>query len=310
MTRAACTLAALAVAAAPLAGAPLAAQRGSSTASYTVRLADNAYALIASEGNGLALTGPDGVLLAVDRFITPTPALRVTLDSIGGGKVRFVLLSGWSDQGTPSAAPWAKTGAMVVAQETVRDRMRAALAVEANAQVPGFTGPTAAVPAKGTLPAISFSEVIAFEFDGDDIHAVHQTAAHSAGDASIHLHRSNCMYLGALYTNGGYPEIDTAGAGSVDGIIAAIERVLPNIGAQTRIVPGRGPVANKAMLMGYRDMLAAVRDRIKRQVVRGRSAQQVLASKPTAEFDARWAKGGVATDEFVQGVYRSISRRE
>lgn len=310
MTRAARTLAALAAAVALLAPAPLAAQRGSSTASYTVRLADNAYALIAPEGNSLALTGPDGVLLAVDRFIMPTPELRLTLDSIGGGKVRFVLLSGWSDQGTPSAAPWAKTGAMVIAHETVRDRMRAALAVEANAQVPGFTGPTAAVPETGTLPAISFSEVIALEFDGDDTHAVHQTAAHSPGDASIHLHRSNCMYLGALYANGGYPEIDTAAGGSVDGIIAAIGRVLPNIGAQTRIVPGRGPVANKAMLTGYRDMLVAVRDRIERQVVRGRSVQQVLASKPTAELDATWGKGGVAADEFVAGVYRSMSRRK
>ncbi len=105
--------------------------------------------------------------------------------------------------------------------------------------------------------------------------------------------------MGDVHFNYMYPFIDSASGGSVDGVIAAVDRALALATDRTRIIPGHGPLANKADLLAYRDMLVTVTGRIKAQIAAGKAMKAIVDSKPTREFDAKWGNGFIAPDSWV-----------
>ena len=108
------------------------------------------------------------------------------------------------------------------------------------------------------------------------------------------------MHLGDIFFNLMYPFIDASSGGTADGVVAAVDRVLAEIGEKTRIIPGHGPLASKADLVAYRHMLATVSTRVRDGVRSGKKVAEIVASKPTAEFDAVWGKGFLSPDRFVE----------
>jgi cyclase len=125
-------------------------------------------------------------------------------------------------------------------------------------------------------------------------------------DVFVHLTKANVLHLGDVFFNGMYPFIDASTGGHIDGMIGGAERALKIADAQTKIVPGHGPVADKAILTSYRDVLTAVRDRVQKMKSAGRTLVEVQAAKPTAEFDAVWGKGMMPPDTFVGLVYNTV----
>jgi glyoxylase-like metal-dependent hydrolase (beta-lactamase superfamily II) len=112
--------------------------------------------------------------------------------------------------------------------------------------------------------------------------------------------------MGDVFFNGGYPFIDTSSGGRVDGVIAAADRVLAAVGEKTRIIPGHGPLATKADLQAYRDVVKTLRDRIATLKAEGKSRDEVIAAKPTADHDAKWGGGFMKGDTFTGLVYDSL----
>ena len=90
-----------------------------------------------------------------------------------------------------------------------------------------------------------------------------------------------------------------ASGGTADGVIAAVDRALALATDRTRMIPGHGPLANQADLQAYRDMLATVVGRIKAQLAAGKPMQEIVDSKPTGEFEAKWGNGFIKADAFV-----------
>ena len=115
--------------------------------------------------------------------------------------------------------------------------------------------------------------------------------------------------MGDVMFNRLYPFIDTSSGGTVEGVVAAVDRTLKEVGERTRIIPGHGPLANRADLQAYRDMLATISGRIREQMRAKRTLEQVQASKPTAEFDAVWGKGFLKPDKFVEMLYKNLEKR-
>jgi hypothetical protein len=89
-------------------------------------------------------------------------------------------------------------------------------------------------------------------------------------------------------------------------MIAAAEGGLTLAGAATKIVPGHGPLADRAALTRYRDVLVTVRDRVQKLKTAGRTVEQVVAAKPGGEFDATWGTGFMQPDAFVTVVYNTL----
>ncbi|MBV9361886.1 MAG: MBL fold metallo-hydrolase, partial [Betaproteobacteria bacterium] len=143
----------------------------------------------------------------------------------------------------------------------------------------------------------------------DEIFAQHVPRAHTDGDAVVYFRKSDVVHMGDVMFNQLYPVIDTSSGGTVEGVIAAVDRVLPSVGERTRVIPGHGPLANRADLQAYRDMLVKVSGRIRDQLRAKKTLEQVQASKPTADFDATWGKGFLNPDKFVEMLYKNMEKR-
>jgi glyoxylase-like metal-dependent hydrolase (beta-lactamase superfamily II) len=148
-----------------------------------------------------------------------------------------------------------------------------------------------------------------FHLNGDTIRVSHMAPAHTDGDAVVRFTKANVVHAGDCFFNGRYPIIDVAAGGSVDGMIAAVDRILTMVDDRTKIIPGHGPLGDKASLRAFRDMLVVVRDKVKPLVSAGKTNDEIVAAKPTADFDAAWGTGGATPERFVTAVAEGMRAR-
>ena len=134
----------------------------------------------------------------------------------------------------------------------------------------------------------------------------HVSAAHTDGDSIIWFRKANVVHVGDVFFNSFYPFIDAESGGSIEGMVAACDTVLGRIDDKTKLIPGHGPVGTKADFKRYRDMLATIRDRIRKGISEGKTQDQVVASKPSAEFDAVFGNGFLKPDAFIAMTYTQM----
>jgi len=275
------------------------AQTADTTRITASRLAEGIYVLMGQGGNIGLSTGPNGAFLIDDEYAPLTDRVRATVDSLCGCPVRFVLNTHWHRDHTGGNEHLGKAGVLIVAHENTRKRMSVEQFIEAfDAHVP------AAPP--GALPVVTFTDTITFHLNDDDIRAYHVAPAHTDGDVIIHFPRANVFHMGDTYFNGFYPFIDMGTGGTIDGMIAAADRVLAEADAGTKIIPGHGPVSGRAELAAYREMLAGIRNKVKPMVKAGRSLAQVQAARPTAKWDRAWGSAFFTPEQLVTVVFQNL----
>jgi glyoxylase-like metal-dependent hydrolase (beta-lactamase superfamily II) len=135
----------------------------------------------------------------------------------------------------------------------------------------------------------------------------HIANAHTDGDTYVWFKTANVLSTGDTFTNGRYPNIDFANGGNINGMIAATDAYLKLTNAKSRIVPGHGPLADRAALAAYRMMLVTARERMAALVKEGKSEADVIAAKPFADLDVKWAPTELAGHNFVRVVYHSLA---
>jgi glyoxylase-like metal-dependent hydrolase (beta-lactamase superfamily II) len=158
------------------------------------------------------------------------------------------------------------------------------------------------------LPVVTFEDSVTFHWNGDDIHVFHVAPGHTDGDSIIHFQKANVIHMGDTLFNGYYPFIDASSGGNIDGMIAAEERVLALADDKTKIIPGHGPLADRAQLQANHDMLVTARDRIHKLMAAGKSRDEVVAAKPTADLDEEWGDGFLKPDVWVGIVYDGMTK--
>ncbi len=255
------------------------------------------------EGNGGNIGvsyGEDGVLLIDDQFAPLSAKIRTAVAALSKKPVRFVFNTHWHGDHTGGNEPMAEAGALIVAHDNVRKR----LSVEQFISL--FDQKIPPSPAKA-LPVVTFSTTVAFHINGDDIEAVHLPAAHTDGDAVLRFRKANVIHAGDCFVNGRYPVIDVDSGGSVDGLIAAQQRIVEMADGQTKIIPGHGPLGDKASVQAAHHMLQTVRDRVHKLLAQRKSVDEIKAAKPTADFEDQWGKGAIKGEMLVQMIARSLS---
>jgi len=268
----------------------------------TEKLSDNVYMMTGSGGNLGVSVGEDGVFLIDDQFAPLTPKIQAAIAKLSAKPVRFMLNTHWHFDHTGGNENLGQAGAIIVAQENVRKR----LSSEGFIAFLGMkTQPSPAI----ALPIVTFTTDVGFHLNGDDIRAFHAPNAHTDGDSVVHFVKANVVHAGDTFFNGLYPFIDASSGGSVAGVLRAADRILAMAGVKTKIIPGHGPLAAKADLKAYRDMLAAVSGNISGQIKQGKTLEQVAASKPSAPFDAKWGTGFLAPDKFVEMLYGNLKKK-
>ena len=267
----------------------------------TTKLGESTYMMEGAGGNlGLSI-GEDAVFLIDDQFAPLTERIQAAISKLTAKPVRFVLNTHWHGDHTGGNENFGKSGAIVVAHENVRSRMSTEQFIE-------LMKMTEKASPKGALPIVTFASSVTFHLNGDEIRVFHVPKAHTDGDAIVHFVKSDVVHMGDVYFNGMYPFIDTSSGGSIRGVISACDRALAIVGDATKVIPGHGPLSNKAELKAYRDMLAGVAERIGKLVAEGRKAEDIVAANPTAEFDGKWGAGFIKPPRFVQMVVMDLQR--
>jgi cyclase len=290
------------VAALVLGPGALAAQNFDTVQVRTVKAGDGVYMLQGLGGNIGVSAGADGVILVDDQYAPLTDKIKAALAALNPGPIRFVLNTHWHFDHTGGNENFGKAGIVIVAHENVRRRM------SAEQFMTTFAQSIKASPA-GALPVVTFTDAVTFYYNGDSISAIHVAPAHTDGDVIVWFRHANVVHMGDTFFNGRYPLVDLASGGASAGLIAAADRVLAMADANTKIIPGHGPLGDRVALEAYRTMLVTVRARIKQAVAAGQTLAQVQAAKPTAEFDAVWGNGRITPTLFVEVLYQDLSRR-
>src|SRR6516162_555885 len=259
-------------------------------------LAENLTLLSGPGGNVVVLNGPDGKIV-VDTFLMPAwPKLKETLDGLGNAPVKIVIDTHWHFDHTDNNANLHAAGATVLAHENTKTRM----AEPHDSALLGLHVPASPADA---LPQQTFSTSHEVQASGENVMLQYFQPAHTDTDIYIHFQKANVIHMGDTFFNGFYPVIDASTGGKIDGMIVAADKVLPLADNNTKIVPGHGPLGNKADLTKYRDMLIVARDRVQQLKSAGKSADEIAATKPFADLDATWGKGFFNGDVFVRMVY-------
>ena len=266
-------------------------------------VAPGVYMLVGPGGNIGVSAGADGVFLIDDQYAPLTERVLEALRTVTPERVRFVLNTHWHEDHTGGNENLGGAGALIVAHDNVRVRMSVEQLLE-------FGGQTMLVPPspEGALPLVTFAEDVTFHINGDALHAFHVDDAHTDGDAIVHLRESNVVHMGDVYFNGGFPFIDTSSGGSIDGVIAAVEETLAVIEADTKVIPGHGPLATRADLAAYGEALRTMRRSVAELVAEGHPIDHILDFRPLQAQAAAWGvTDRTAEDAFVETIYRGVT---
>ncbi len=265
----------------------------------TQKVAEGVYMLTGAGGNIGLSVGKDGCYVIDDQFAPLTEKILAAVKAVSPAPVRFVVNTHWHGDHTGGNENMGKTGALLVAHENVRRRM-------STEQFTAALGRKTEPSPEAALPVVTFTDAVTFHWNGDEIRVYHVPPAHTDGDAVIHFVKADVVHMGDVFFNGGYPFIDASSGGRIDGYVAAADRVLAGITEKTQIIPGHGPLGTKADLQAFRDMLKTARDRIAKLKAEGKSRDQAVAAKPTADLDAKWGGGFMKGDMFTGLAYDSL----
>ncbi len=267
----------------------------------TEKVAGGIYVLAGRGGNIGVSVGDDGVFVIDDQYAPLTPGILAALAELHPGPVRFVLNTHWHPDHTGGNENLGSTGAVIVAHDNVRARLGVAQFIE-------FYELAVPAAAPQAQPVVTFTDSVGFHLNGEDIRVLHVARAHTDGDSIVHFRKSNVIHAGDTYWSRGYPFIDYSSGGSIKGVLAAVDTMLSLSDEQTRVIPGHGPVATRADLVAYRQMLVDTSSRVREMKVSGKTVDEAVAAVPNADYDTTWGKSFVSAERYVRMIYALLER--
>ena len=263
------------------------------------KLRGNVSMLEGSGGNIAVLTGRDGKLL-VDAGITASrPRITEALASLSNDPVKHLINSHWHFDHTDGNEWLHSIGAEITAHENTRKH----LSVTTRVEDWNFTFPPAP---SGALPTKLFDSEQTLHLNGSTIALKMYSPAHTDSDISVEFTDADIVHVADTFWNGHFPFIDYSTGGSIDGMIRAAETNVAKVTDKTIVIPGHGPIGNKSQLTEFRDMLVSVREKVADLKNQGKSLDEVLAAKPTANYDAKWGGFVIDGNFFTKLVYAGV----
>ena len=280
-------------------GIVLAQQDFSQVQIKTTKIGGNFYTLEGSGGTIGVLAGPDGVLMVDAQFAPLSDKIVAAIKQISDGRIRFLVNTHVHGDHTGGNANIGQLGATIMARENLRARLMKPAPL-ANGQ-PGV--PTAAVG----LPVVTYDTPIVFHMNGEDVQLIPVPVAHTDGDTMVYFQNTNVIMTGDFYRSTGYPNIDRANGGTMNGMLAGFDAIIRLARPDTKIIPGHGAIVDKTAVVAHKAMMEGVRDKVAPLVRQGKTQEEVVAAKLTAEFDSKVTGATPMTaDRFVGQLYQEL----
>ena len=272
------------------------------------KVSGNIYMLQGSGGNIAASVGEDGIVIVDDQYAPLADKIAAALKGIGATDkpVRFVINTHYHGDHTGGNLPFAANGSTIIAQDNVRKRL------ETGGTAGIGTAKTMDQPAqpKAALPIITFDHDVTVHLNGEDIRALHFPGGHTDGDAIVFFPKNNVVHMGDDFVRYGYPFIDVNSGGSVQGMIAACDKVANLLPDDVKVIPGHGDLSNLGDVRDYSAMLKETSSVVQGAINLGKTPDQMKKEKLLATWDAKYGKGFITPDLFIDTLYNSLTNKK
>lgn len=290
----------LAMLATPRAQAPAGGRGGAPDVQVKAnQLAPNFYAL---QANGLStvgvLTGPDGVLMVDAGTAALTDKIVAAIKQVSDRPIRFLINTHLHPDHTGGNANFGTMGVTLLSREALRTRLMK--------PSPGRGGAPGNPTPPSALPLVTYDGPVTIHMNGEEVQLIPVRSAHTDGDTMMKFPVSDVIMSGDFFRSLGYANIDLGSGGSLKGVLDGLDQLINAAGPATRIVPGHGEIVNKAAVAAHRDIILALRDKVAPMVAQGMTLEQVIAAKPTADFDANVTGVGTTGDRFIGQLYAEL----
>ena len=264
-------------------------------------LAPGVAVLFGAGGNIGVSYGPDGTVLIDDQFAPLTDKIATAVAALGASPVRFLVNTHWHGDHSGGNENFGKAGAIIMAHDSVRVRL-----AQGGTSGAGTSGARDIPPApSAALPVVTYDQGLKLHLNGDEIEAIFTGGGHTDGDTAMYWRKANVLHTGDLMMNGsGFPFIDTTSGGNATQLVGTLTKLIALTNAETRIIPGHGPVGKQSDLIAWRDMIAKSIELIRQRKVKGQKLDAVLADNPLLPMEKPQAF--ISADAFARAIWQSL----
>lgn len=254
----------------------------------TTKVTDDLYMLIGEGGNMGVSIGEDGVFLIDDQYAPLTDKILGAIRELSDDDIHFVFNTHYHGDHTGGNENLGKKGIDIVAHDNIYKRLN-----ESGSP-------------KEALPIISFNDKLTFHMNGLDIKTHHYHSAHTDGDSILYFEGKNVIHMGDIFFNEAYVYVDVDGGGSWEGVKAAIKDTLDKIDDDTKVIPGHGPLTNKAGLQINYNVLLDIDSILRPLAEQGLTLDEVKERDPLKKYNGDYGNGFMSPDAFISIVYMDI----
>ena len=264
----------------------------------TTLLGGSVYGIDGQGGRMAALVGPEGIFLVDAQSPAVTESIVAALKAISPTPLRFLVNTHVHADHTGGNENFAKLGVTILGRPNLLDQLVHPVPAT-NGQIPP---PSPAI----ALPIILFDNPVTINLNGETVQLIPLPPSHTNGDTAVKFVKADVLMTGDVFRSEGFPTPTEVNGGTIMGLLQSIEKFLEITGPNTKVVPGHGPVTNRAALVFHREVIVTVRDRVRQAIREGKTLDQVHDAKLTADFEARVGGLPAFINVFVDALYKEL----
>jgi glyoxylase-like metal-dependent hydrolase (beta-lactamase superfamily II) len=266
------------------------------------KVSGNIYMLEGAGGNIAASVGEDGIVIVDDQYAPLAEKIQVALKGITDQPVRFIINTHYHGDHTGGNEPFANKGSTVIAQDNVRKRLESG----GTAGNGGSLKLEQKAAPKAALPVITFEHDVTVHLNGEDIRALHFPSGHTDGDSIIFFPKNNVVHMGDDFVRYGFPFIDVASGGSVQGMISAMEKAMALLPADVKVIPGHGALSNLDDVRAFVKMLKETSAVVQKGINEKKTVEQMKQAKILSPWE-KFSGSFINSDAFIETLYNSLT---